>query len=359
MASDTLGAPENLEALRRWGWSDEFTEHWRSLDSAIREQCQIARIVEDPRGAFMVQGSSHDEGPARAEVIGQLRKGDALWPAVGDWVAIDASQLIRQVLPRKGLLQRKAAGESEDIQALAANIDCALIVTSPNQDLSPRRIERMLLAIREANATPLLLLNKCDLIEPTELQSLLEDLRARLNQLNITAVSALSGNGLAELLQSVRTLVPNSCPTIALLGSSGVGKSTLTNALLGNDTQPQRTSEIRSDDSKGRHTTTGRRLLRTPHQLLLIDMPGVREFQLADPESSLESRLDEEFSDIQELALRCRFTNCGHEREPGCQIRASLDQAALDPDRVHSWRKLLAEIQSRRAPKKSSPRTRR
>lgn len=359
MSSDAPRTPQNLETLRKWGWSDEFTEHWRDLGASIREQCQIARIVEDPRGAFMVQGISRDEGPARVEVMGQLRKGDALWPAVGDWVAIDSSHLIRQVLPRKGLLQRKAAGESEEIQSLAANIDCALIITSPNQDLSPRRIERMLLAIREANAAPLLVLNKCDLIEATQLQTLLDDLRSRLNQINIAAVSALSGDGLTELLSAVRSMVTNSCPTIALLGSSGVGKSTLTNALLGEDTQPQRTSEIRSDDSKGRHTTTGRRLLRTPHQMLLIDMPGVREFQLADPESSLESRLDEEFADIQELALRCRFTNCGHEREPGCQIRAALDQGRLEPDRVHSWRKLLGEIQSRRVPKKSSPRTRR
>jgi ribosome biogenesis GTPase len=274
-------------------------------------------------------------GPKRAEIKGRMRKHDDTRPTVGDWVVLDENTQIESVLPRKTCLRRKAAGETEDIQILATNIDWVFIATSLNKDFNPRRIERFLVAARDSQAKVALIFTKADLglMDIEEAKTQLED---RLNDIELITTSSKTGEGLARL----RALIKPT-DTAVFLGTSGVGKSSLVNALLQVETQV--VSEARSDDDKGRHTTTGRTSFLIPGGGVIIDSPGIRELQLADGTVKIE----EEFVDIESLALRCKFTNCRHENEKGCAIRAALSDASLSPDRLESYRKLKSEIEAK------------
>lgn len=280
------------------------------------------------------------QGPARAEIKGRLRKRGELQPTVGDWVILDADGQIEDVLPRQTCLRRKAAGETEDIQILACNVDWVFIATSLNKDFNPRRIERFLVAARDTSVNGpgskvALVFTKSDLglLDIEEAKAQLQD---RLNDIEVITTSSKSGEGLDRL----RRLIGPS-ETAVFLGTSGVGKSSLVNALL--KTEIQLVNEARADDDKGRHTTTGRHSFQIPGGGIIIDSPGIRELQLADGTVKIE----EEFSDIEELALRCKFTNCRHENEKGCAVRAAIDDNSLHSDRLHSYKKLKGEIEAK------------
>lgn len=280
------------------------------------------------------------QGPARAEIKGRLRKKGEMRPTVGDWVALDENGMVDAILPRQNCLRRKAAGETEDIQYMAANVDWIFVTTSLNKDFNPRRIERFLVAARDSAdqgpaAKVALIFTKSDLglLEIEDARSQLAD---RLKDIQVIATSSKSGEGVGALKGLITT-----GQTAVFLGTSGVGKSSLVNALL--KSEAQRVNAAREDDDKGRHTTTGRHSFLIPGGGVIIDSPGIRELQFADAAVSV----DEEFEDIEELALRCKFTNCRHEKEKGCAIRAALDSGELSDDRLFSYRKLKSELEAK------------
>ncbi len=261
----------------------------------------------------------------------------AVFPAVGDWTAADlepARAVIKAVLPRRSVVQRKEAGERDRMQVLAANVDVLFVVSGLDADFNPRRLERYLAIIRESGALAVILLNKADLCPDVE--SRLAAARVVSGDTPVHVMSAKGGEGVDALdgyLTAGRTL--------ALLGSSGAGKSTLVNRILGDEKQA--TKGLR-DDGRGRHTTTSREMFLTPTGAILMDTPGLREIQLADAAEGLKQT----FEDVEGLFARCRFSNCRHHQEPGCAVIAALDSGTLDAERWESWLKLSHETGSRR-----------
>jgi ribosome biogenesis GTPase len=266
-----------------------------------------------------------------AGVSGRLRHASGSWPAVGDWVALRENRLvIEQVLERRTVLSRKQPGRALEEQVLAANLDVLFVVSGLDHDYNERRIERYLVVAQQSGARPVILLTKADLAESHGRDS--AEIVARLHAstgVPVLGLNALAGEGLNELGGLVR---PGE--TAALIGSSGVGKSTIVNALLGE--RRQATRGVRLGDGRGRHTTTARSLFMMPAGWLLIDMPGLREVQLW---ASVD-KLDGGFDDVRELAESCRFRDCTHAGEPGCAVEAS----GLDPDRIGNYRKMQREL---------------
>ncbi len=272
-----------------------------------------------------------------ARVTGRLRHeaaGRADFPAVGDWVAArrqpgEEWATIHAILPRRSRFSRKVAGEDAEEQIVAANIDTVFLVMGLDGDFNPRRMERYLTVAWDSGADPVVLLSKVDLCDdPDARRREIEALGAPVH-----LVSAKTGAGM-EAIESY--LKP--ARTLALLGSSGVGKSTIVNRLLGEERL--RTREVRSSDDRGRHTTTARELLPLPGGALMIDTPGMRELQLWDAAAGLGTA----FGDVEELAARCRFTDCGHEAEPGCAVREALASGQLPVQRLTSYHKLQREL---------------
>jgi ribosome biogenesis GTPase len=267
------------------------------------------------------------DGEVTASISGHLRYLDQDPPSVGDWVILREGAVISRILPRRTQLSRKEPGKRLREQVLAANMDLLFVVSGLDRDYNPRRLERYLVLAHESGARPIILLNKADL--RGDLADVLRLTEQHAPGVSVFALSALGPWGLEAIVRNV-----GSGQTAALIGSSGAGKSTIVNALLGETRQ--RTTDVREGDSKGRHTTTHRELIRMPGGWLLMDLPGLRELQLwADPE-----RIDTAFADIVELAQQCRFRDCTHHEEPGCAVR----DAALDPDRLRSYRKLQKEL---------------
>ena len=295
-----------------------------------------ARVARADRDRYVVL----DEGGARsAELAGRLRheaRSRAELPAVGDWVALRpgaaSSAIIDAVLPRSSAFVRKVAGETTEEQVVAANVDTVFLVSGLDGDFNPRRIERYLASAWESGAEPVVVLNKADLAE--DLEARIAQVEAAAPGVGVVAMSALAGQGLDSLAPWL-----GACRTVALIGSSGVGKSTLVNALLGEERQA--TARVREDDSRGRHTTTHRELVPLPGGALLLDTPGMRELQLWGDESGL----DGVFPEVTALAQRCRFRDCHHESEPGCAVLGALESGELEPERLESWRKLQRELQ--------------
>ena len=323
-----------MNTLIDLGWTEESETRFE----IERESDQIpARVVREHRGGYRVHSAS---GELAAGISGRLRH-EALvredLPAVGDWVAItelpgESRAVIHGVLPRGAALVRREAGSAYgDAQVLAANLDAVFIVTSMNRDLNPRRIERLLTLSWESGAQPVILLSKADLC--ADVVAAQERIAPATRGAPVITLSALRGDGVAE----VRTHLGRG-RTAALIGTSGVGKSTLANALLG--TEMLATGGIREDDQRGRHTTTNRQLVVVPDGGVLIDTPGLREIALW----SGDAALPEVFDDLDTLAGDCRFSDCGHEHEPGCAVVNAIAAGTLDQSRLESWRKLQREM---------------
>jgi len=277
-------------------------------------------------------------GECWAEASGKLRLAadeGADWPAVGDWVVVelhgeDASAVIQEVLPRRSKFVRKSPGKSMEEQVIAANVDTVLLVSALDRDFNPRRVERYLTQCWKSGARPVIVLNKADACEEARAKAA-EMARAAIGTA-VCVVSARTGQGFGELEEFLK---PGE--TLVLLGSSGVGKSTIANRLLGQ--MVQNVQPVRESDSRGRHTTTSREIFMLPGAALLIDTPGLREMQLWDGEDGVAQT----FADIDSLAAQCRFGDCRHEGEPGCAVLAAVDAGTLDRGRVENRRKLLRE----------------
>ncbi|MHC5002122.1 MAG: ribosome small subunit-dependent GTPase A, partial [Planctomycetota bacterium] len=263
----------------------------------------------------------------------------AALPAVGDWVAAEphapeGPARVCAVLPRRGCFSRRAAGRSDVEQVIAANVDVALLVSGLDRDFSVRRIERYLLLTLESGARPVILLNKADLRDADGAEAAR---RAAVAVAGDAPVHLTSGHATGGL-DPVRSLLGRG-RTVVLLGSSGVGKSTIVNALLGETRQA--TGAVRAGDDKGRHTTTSRELLALPGGGVLIDTPGLREVQLWIDEATLAGG----FADIEHTALECRFRDCCHRGEPGCAVARAVEDGRLDQARLDSYHKLGRELE--------------
>ena len=310
--------------LYDFGWDDGFAAALEPHDN-----CIPARVAAQHRGEYDVLT---ELGEQRAHVAGRLRheaSSGADLPAVGDWVAL-RDETIHAVLPRRSAFQRKVAFHATEAQVLAANIDTVFVVTGLDEDFSARRLERYLTLAWESGATPAVVLTKADLCDDP-LAMLLEAEQVAVG-VSAHIVSNVTGEGLDEL---VTYLAP--AKTVALLGSSGVGKSSLVNRLF--DDEVQATKEL-AEDGTGRHTTTARQLFRLPGGAMLVDTPGLREVQLWDADEGIQ----EAFSDVDELAAECRFNDCAHMREPGCAVQAAIDEGRLPRERLQSYRALQREL---------------
>ena len=314
------------------GWGELLQQQLELLrESRNNPLLSPGRVVVEHRGAYQLITS---DGPVWSEITGRMRHGAADridLPSVGDWVALNPDGRIEALLPRKSAFIRRAAGTIPEPQVIAANIDFVFIVSSANAEFNPRRIERYVAAIWESGASPVLVLNKTDLC--ADVEGLLASLGPSGVGLPVARVSATERRGEEQLLPY---LGPQK--TIALVGSSGVGKSTLVNWLL--DREAQDTQPIREDDAHGRHTTTHRELVALPMGGSLIDTPGMREFALWSDEGDLSGS----FADIEALARRCRFGDCQHQGQRGCAIAQAIADGELEAERLQHYFKLQREI---------------
>lgn len=312
-------------SLSEMGWRPFFAEQLGDEDGCRR----VRRVVAIHRNGHVLS-DGEDESSLH---LGRFwfRKPAEERPTVGDWVLLDAQGAkIERCLVRANVLRRIAAGTKADVQLIGANVDALFIVSSCNLEFSPTRLQRFLALAQSTGVVPLIVLTKADLT--SEPKRFAEQVCAIAPDVPLEIVNALD----AEALSGVRTWL-QPAHTVALLGSSGVGKSTLLNTLAGKDVQVTR--PIREDDARGRHTTTSRSLLRLPQGALVLDGPGVRELGMAVAEEDI----GEMYEDIEALARTCRFADCGHRTEPGCAVRAALEAGQVTRERVASYAELLAE----------------
>jgi ribosome biogenesis GTPase / thiamine phosphate phosphatase len=313
--------------LRSLGWNAFFGEGFRAY-AVDNEPGRVSTVTKS--GCKVIT----KEGEIRARVPGKMRK-DSLLPAVGDWVALSrddsGTYTIHVILPRKSKISRKDAGRVTGEQVIATNVDVAFIVTSLNKDLNLRRLERYLAIARQSEVEPVIVLNKADICP--DAGPAIDDVKAIAPGVPVFSISATEKTGIGTLAPYLKE-----GKTVVLLGSSGVGKSTIINALEGFGRQ--KVGDIREDDSRGRHTTTSRELIILENGGVVIDNPGMRELQLWDAGGGLA----ETFRDIEELMKQCKFSDCQHDTEPGCAIKMALKEGTLSEVRMESYRKLKREM---------------
>ncbi|WP_210183472.1 ribosome small subunit-dependent GTPase A [Hoeflea olei] len=303
--------------LQRLGWQAFFAQQ-TSIDELA--ETPPVRVTEVHRSGLRVLGDGIDMSvPPRSDAT------------VGDWLLLDRTlPSASRLLERKSLIKRRAAGRESAVQLIAANLDTAFVVTSCNADFNLARLERYIALAFEAGVTPVIVITKADLCD--DIADYVARASAISEEVAVVTLNARSDEPRAKLAPWCK---PGQ--TVAFLGSSGVGKSTLTNALSGREAAA--TQAIREDDAKGRHTTSHRQIHLLPDGCAVLDTPGVRELQLAEAETGVA----EVFSDLDELAAQCRFNDCRHEGEPGCAVRAAVDSGEVDAGRLARWQKLLAE----------------
>lgn len=323
------------EFLHLFGWDDIFEKQAKSFST---ESLVPGRVIIEERNLYRIQTDL--EQSVWASISGKMMfeaKGRIEYPAVGDWVLVEIGSpndrgVIHQIVPRKNIIHRKEIGSGADKQILSVNVDFIFITTSANEDLNYRRIERYLTIVRESGAQPIILVTKADLV----LDSIHEIILELQDYFPGIAVYTLSKNNFESATFLTEYLKPGK--TSIFIGSSGVGKSTIVNFLSGEEII--KTAEIRENDGKGRHTTTSRHLYVSRYGGLIIDTPGMRELQMGDHVEGLSKQ----FSEIDILISKCRFSDCKHETEPGCAIKEALDDGSLSEERWRSYQKLEAEI---------------
>lgn len=324
---------ENTLNLQQLGWNNHLETAYLPYKA---DGFTVGRVGLEHKGSYRV---FTEQGILLGEITGKMRFQSVNredYPAVGDWVVIQARPAegrasIHAILPRKSKFSRKVAGMTTEEQIMATNIDTLFIVNALNHDFNPRRVERFMIMAWESGASPVIVLSKADLCEDTEEK--IREMEAVAFGVPIIVISSKDKTGLEELSACIK---PGE--TIALLGSSGVGKSTLINTLYGEEIQ--QVQDIREGDDKGRHTTTHREMIVLPSGGILIDTPGMREFQLWEAGDSLE----QSFQDIEDLKENCMFRDCRHKSEPNCAVQAAIANGQLDSKRYESYIKLQKEL---------------
>lgn len=322
-----------MKDISAFGWTDDFAGKWAAMDT---EGLVPARVVAD-FGTSLKIATPQIIG---AELSGKLAhySGREFAPKVGDWVAVRLSDngyaVIEAIVPRRSEIARKVAGKRAVRQIIAANVDVAFVLLALDNDFSIERLKRFLYQLSIDAISPIIVLNKAD--KTNDLASYIDSLHSL--DLPIVVSTAIEGAG----IEAIRAHIPAG-RTAILLGSSGVGKSTLTNHLLGREAQT--TQEVRASDSTGKHTTVHRELFVLPNGGLLIDTPGVRELQLW----GTEEELDENFDDVAAIAAQCKYTTCKHDGEEGCAIQAALQDGTLEPSHYASYLKMKRELSSLKA----------
>ena len=319
-----------MPVLEELGWDADWASSFEQLQA---DNLSAGRVAAHHRGAYVVWS---EVGELRARAAGRLfyaHEVGAPIPAVGDWVVLERhadAATITSILPRRSAFLRKRAGFGSDEQVLAANVDTAFLLAGLDDDFSLRRLERYITTAWDSGAAPVVVLTKADLC--ADVGEALLSVETVAIGVPVVPLSNVTGEG-------IDGLAPHLSPgrTVVLLGSSGVGKSTLLNRLAG--TELMRTAEV-ADDGTGRHTTTHRELVRLPDGALVIDTPGLRELQF------WEGDVGAAFEDIEALAAECRFNDCAHAREPGCAVLTAVDEGHLELDRLRSWRKFQRELEA-------------
>ncbi len=321
--------------LKTLGWSSFFESGFQPFS---KSGYSVGRVTEAHKNLYRILT---ERGELMGKMSGKMRHENvagADFPAAGDWVVLqerteERTATIQAILPRFSKFSRKVAGKTTREQILAANIDTAFLVIALNNDFSIRRMERYLAIARESGAAPVVLLNKADLMDSDTLAERVTEVLKSASVVPVHAVSAKTKQGLRDVESYLKK-----GKTAVFLGSSGVGKSALINALFGSE--EQKTGETRQRDDSGRHTTVFQRLIILPEKGMVIDTPGLRELQLWE----IETGLSEVFQDIEDLAAGCRFRDCSHESEPGCAVKEAIKQGTLDLARLESYLKLQKEM---------------
>ncbi|MBW8015034.1 MAG: ribosome small subunit-dependent GTPase A [Planctomycetes bacterium] len=319
--------------LRELGWNRFFEEHFTDHK---QKGLVPARVIREHKHIYQVHT---EDGPLTAALAGKIdydAQTKADYPTVGDWVAVklipnEDKAVIRAILPRKSKFTRKSVAKADEEQVIAVNIETVFLVTAFDEDFNLRRIERYLVLAWDSGADPVIILNKSDLCDDVEYY--ISQIKFVAPDVPIHTICATEGKGIEPLFEYL-----GSGKTVSLLGSSGVGKSTIINTILG--IERLAVAPVREDDSKGRHTTTHRELILLPQGGAMIDNPGMRQLHLWVDQDGIKRA----FEDIELLAENCKFRDCTHDHEPGCAVLEALEEGKIDPQRIENFQKLKDEI---------------